>query len=294
MSFRFAIKRSLSILLFSCAWLQGCREKGSSVILQPAVSTADTTYVAAVETPQLRNVLVEELTGVSCPPCPQGHADLKFLQGKYPGRVIVLANHVFGFPQANPVSGASKGDFRTQEATDLFGIFGGVPFMPAALIDRVPDAQGGYTIPRSAWFGSVDARIAVAAPVNLSITKTWEEQSRTVQARVKLAYTSAVSAKHNMTIAVIESDLVDAQKYPTEIDTFYTHNHILRDIVTPTVGTAVLDSIGTKQAGRIFDRSISITLKPEWNADNCKIVAFVHYADATDRSVLQAVETEVK
>ena len=287
------MKRILFLFTLSCTGLSACMEKGPIIDFGTGVKSTDTTYVSAAESPQPRNILIEEFTGVSCPPCPQGHSALKNIIAKYPDRIVVIGNHIFGFAQAKPISGLSKQDFRTQDATDISTLMGSVSYMPAAVIDRISDGSG-YIQPRANWVSAVDTRINQVAPVNISITKTWNDQQRTVQARIKLAYTQAVSKKHNMTIAVIENEIVDAQETSTGIDSFYTHNEVLRDIVTLPTGVSVLDSIATKQPGRVFERSISINLDAKWNADKCRIVVFVHNNDGADKTVLQAAEVAVK
>ena len=258
------------------------------------LKTSDTTYLTTPQAPQQRNVLIEDFTGVSCPPCPTGHAKLKAILAKYPGRIVITGNHIFGFAQAKPIDKVSRQDFRTQDATDIANAFGSVAFMPSAIIDRVPDGSSNYVQSQATWIGSVDARVNEAAPVNITITKQYNDQQRSVQARIRLDYTQAVSKPHNLTIAIIENEIVDAQETGSGIDTFYTHNDVLRDVATLTTGVPVLDSITVKQPGRVFERSITINLDPAWNAAKCRIVALVHYSDAIDKSVLQAAETEVK
>ena len=287
---------NLRLLLLTAyvSLLISCKEKGPLIDFGTGIKTTDTTYIAVTETPQLRNILIEDFTGVSCPPCPLGHATLKAILAKYPGRIVITGNHIFGFTQARPIPDVSRQDFRTQDATDIAAAFGGVSFMPAAIVDRIPDITGTYVQSRASWISNVDARISVAAPLNINVTTNWDEQQRKVQARIKLSYTQSISKKHSLTIAVIENEIIDAQETSTHIDTFYTHNDVLRDIVTLTSGVPVLDTIQVKQAGRVFERTISIDLNPAWKRENCKIVAFVHYMEDTDKSVVQAIEVEIK
>lgn len=288
------MKRSvLSVSLFALG-IASCTEKGIVIDRGSGVASVDTTYLAATESPQQRHVLVEEFTGVSCPPCPQGHEALKFLQQKYPERVVVIGYHIFAFPQANPVTGASRQDFRTQDATDIGSYFGGVGSMPVASIDRVPANATEFLVSRPSWNARVDERIVVPSDVNLSLTSNYTEASRTCSLKVSLAYTKAISRPHNLVVAVIENDIIDAQKKALEIDTFYTHQEVLRDIVTPVSGVVVLDSIASKQPGRVFVKTFPVTLTETWNDRNCRVVAFVYYTDGTERTVLQAAEVRVR
>jgi hypothetical protein len=64
-------------------------------------------------------------------------------------------------------------------------------------------------------------------------------------------------------------------------------------VITPVGGASVLDSLTTKAAGLVFEKTILYTLPAKWNPSNCKIVAFVHDAAAT-KEVYQVIEKSVK
>ena len=286
----------IKIISFSVFFvlLIGCKEKGPLIDFGSSTQSTDTTYMASPETPMSKNVLIEEFTGVSCPPCPGGHDAVASIRGQYPARIIVIANHVFNFPQAAPVAGVSKNDFRTQFATDLGSYFGGVSAMPQAVIDRVPDNANAYLQGRGVWSDAVANRINTVPPLNLYLTSTYDETQRKAKLKLKIAYTKDINIKHNLTIAITESNIIDAQENGLKIDTFYTHNYVLRNIITLTTGTSILDSIPDKKPGRVIERIYDIDIDPAWNVNNCKAVAFVHYNGTASKEVLQVVETSVK
>ena len=288
------MKRNLLTVAIFASGIISCTEKGIVIDRGSGVASEDSTYVAAVETPQPRHVLVEEFTGVSCPPCPQGHEALKFLQQKYPEKVVVIGYHIFAFPQANPITGVSKQDFRTQDATEIGSYFGGVGSMPVASIDRVPANSTEFLVSRPSWNARVDERILIPSDVNLSLASSYTESNRTCSVKITLAYTKPITRPHSLVVAVIENDIVDGQKKALEIDTFYTHQEVLRDIVTPVSGIGVLDTIASKQPGRVFTKNLPITLSEAWNDRKCKVVAFVYYTDGTERTVLQAAEVSAR
>lgn len=60
-------------------------------------------------TPQDKNVVLEEFTGVNCVFCPDGHARAQAIQDAYPDRVSLINIHTGGF--ANPTG--NQPDFRT-------------------------------------------------------------------------------------------------------------------------------------------------------------------------------------
>src|SRR6478609_4934155 len=61
-----------------------------------AVPADDTSFMASVETPQDRIVLIEEFTGVTCPTCPPGHKVLAQMETTYPDRLAIMGIQLFG------------------------------------------------------------------------------------------------------------------------------------------------------------------------------------------------------
>lgn len=273
--------------------LTGCTERGISIEAQRGPKPIDTFYMAAIETAQPKNVLIEEFTGVSCPPCPSGHAIVKSIKQQYPNRIVVVANHIYNFPQAEPVKGASRQDFRTNDATETGKIYGGIGFMPAAVIDRIKIA-GEYLLTSTSWANAVATQIAKPSMVNLYVTSSFDASLRKSLVTVKIAYMQEVTQKHFLTLTVTESNITDAQKNQLSVDSFYTHNYVLRDIITNVGGDPIIDSIQTKQSGLVIERVFDVTIPGNWNAENCKIIAFVHSKEGETMNVYQAVETPLK
>ncbi len=279
------------------AVLQSCEEKG--VLINGPENFVDTTYSATIETPQSRNVLIEEFTGASCTNCPDGHATVASLIATNGERVVAVAYHTFNggaiFKPVKELSGHnSVYDFRDSAAT-LIGdiIFGGVTSIPKAGIDRV-NVSSSKLIDRNLWASEFNKRLTIASPVNLYITSSYNSTEDLVSVNVKVAYTSAVANKNILTLGVIESDIVDAQKYPDSVDMHYNHTHVFRKCLTPYNGKAVLDTMATKKAGTVYVYNYSFKPAPAWKLENCKIVGFISNFDGDNKEVLQAKEVKIK
>lgn len=270
----------------------GCEEVGPSIDLANGF-LEDTTYVAPVEPAQPKKVLIEEFTGVSCPPCPSGHTIVKAIKSQHPDRIIVIAYHVMNFPQAEPVHGLSKQDFRTQDATDVGNtIYGGVASMPTAGIDRV--AKNNQLLQaRGIWPTSATEQAAKGSFVNIHLERTFDDATSTVSLLTKVAFTQNIDKKMNLNVAIIEDSLVDAQKNDLKTDTFYVHNYVLRDMVTPTFGTAFLEGNLTKEAGRVYERKFSFPVNKDWDLKKCKIVVFVALNEQTEKEVIQVSDIKL-
>ena len=286
MKFAFFIPLSVIVLFSACT-----KEIGPAIDFSK-VQAKDTFYMAPVENAQLKNVLIEEFTGVKCPNCPDGHNIVATIQNANPSRVIAIGYYPFGQAQTEPLKDLTKADFRIADATELSTLLGGIQFLPIAAVDRKMFG-GAILTARTLWSSNVQARLAVASPINMQLSVSYDDASREAIIKTTLKYTSALSTKHNISLAIYENNLVDAQEYPTYIDSSYTFKHVLRDVITPVGGASVLDSLTTKAAGLVFEKTILYTLPAKWNPSNCKIVAFVHDAAAT-KEVYQVIEKSVK
>ena len=284
--------------------LTSCKEKGNSgVILGGGGTLSDTTYTAPVETPQSRMVLIEEFTGVSCPPCPLGHEVLATIQSNHPGRIAVVGIQVFGFVQAYPVDKPgfkTVHDNRTEAGTELSqSIYGTLSATPTAGIDRVinqtsPLFGGTPYFDKSFWTTLVDTRLNVAPTANLTITSNYNATSRQAIIKVHAAYTADVAKRQKLTLALVENDVVDVQENDTSFTADYHHEHVLRDILTIPGGTEIMKDLPTKSAGRVYERTFIYTIKEGWVPENCKWVAYIGNSETGDKEIQQAATVNLK
>jgi hypothetical protein len=209
-----------------------------------------------------------------------------------------LAYQIFGTDLTKPIIGTgehrTRNDNRSQKATDLCNaVFGGIPPMPVAAFDRAT-ASGALLKNTSFWSVSTAERVAQVAPVNLTITSNFDAATRQVAVKVRAAYTAAVEGKQRMTLALAENKIVDAQESSDTVYFEYDHEHVLRDFMTSSEGDPVLDSIATKGAGRVYERTFVFVLNEAWKAENCTLVAFIHKAEADKKEVLQSAEVKLR
>ena len=71
------------------------------------------------QTPENKNVVLEEFTGIACVYCPSGHAIAQQLSDDNPGDVVLINIHTGGY--ASPQGPGT--DFRTAFGTAIFGLF---------------------------------------------------------------------------------------------------------------------------------------------------------------------------
>lgn len=286
------MKKLAYLFVALCLLIVSCKEKGPIINFTNVVSK-DTSYiVTTVDTPQLRQVLIEEYTGVTCSNCPKGAQVVTGLEAQYPNRVNVMELHAG--VQTTPLT-ISKYNFQTTAAAQIVASVAENPSKPAASIDQTTDNTGTYFVDRSTWVTAVNSRIGITSPLNIYVTSNYVAGENSSTIHVKVEYTQPVAKHQVLTLALIESKIIDPQEDGITIDTFYVHNHVLRDVITSVTGTPFLNTAATKVRGQVFETTLLYKLPTNvLSVDNCEIIAFVSDDEAGDRQVQQSVKVSVK
>ena len=241
-----------------------------------------------------KKVLIEELTGVSCPNCPAGTAALEAILTVFEGRVV--SNAIHGQFLAQPTS-SSIYDFRYDDARDLENEL--APFLgkPAAVVDRVhfedEDFQTVDNIGR--WQSLVSQRLEEKAMVDIRLNVSYNESTRQASVEAEVEAVEDIEGIMRLMVLINESYLIDAQSNQTEIIPDYEHNHVMKEMLSAVQGD-ILASEGM-EAGEIISRSFSYTVPDEvngeWIPENMEIISFVT-ASFFDGEVLQAESAYLK
>jgi len=282
----FSILFSTAILFFSC-------EETCPGVIFTAPVTGDTISVPfdATLSSQKRNVILQDYTGVRCVNCPDGHLVAKTIQDSYSeGRLVVVALHS-GSIFTGPYPFGTH-DFRTTEGDEIEAMIGPISSKPIGDIDRkLFTGQTSRPVNRTLWSGFVAQEIADSIPkVQIKTEHQYDDVSRILSLDIILQFAETISENLNMHVMLIESGIEEPQLTPTGIDTFYTHNHVLRDMITPSVGSPI---IGNKTPGHATKYLMpDFEIPASWNADSVDIVTFVTYTDSL--KVLQVIENKLK
>lgn len=270
------------ILLLSFIFLYSCEE-----IMQP---------IADPEIPVTdRVVLLEELTGASCPNCPKGTAAVEAILQKFPGKVAAIGIH--GEFLAKPIPGKSKYDFRNKKAADLENWFQPWLGKPAASVNRVdlnnPD-QKYATVSTGQWQANVEKELNKPHQLSILMDLKFDATSRVIDIDFTAIPLVDLDGNYNFTIYLTESKIMDAQTNGNVIIDEFEHNHVLREILTKFDG----DVLGTDlKKNVLIKKKYSYTLPstPEglWKPENMDVVIAIHHSSPTDRSVVQAAYEHV-
>lgn len=244
-----------------------------------------------------RRVLVEEFTGNRCVQCPAGSVLLANLDESLKENLIVVSIHAGFFAQpwpGNPGS-ASKFDFRTPGGDFLLGYLGAPTGYPSAVINRkkFPNETDLQLISNQ-WSSRITAELKGDPVVDISAKIQYNTDKRTLDVMTDVQAFQSISDPLHVTLMITESGIVDRQGVLTSMDPSgvienYTHNHVLRAILTSNDGDKVADNLTT---GQHTQHLLNYTLPSNWNPANCELIAFVH--NPITKEVYQAVEVHIE
>lgn len=212
-------------------------------------------------TPQNKNVVLEEFTGLNCQFCPDGHRIADELKSNNPNSVVLVNIHSGNF--AAPNSG--QPDFRTVLGQEL-DTFMGESGYPYASINRVP-FNGEKPLNRSSWKQAANDILSQSSPVNLAIQTNFDEDRRELTIDVEAYYTNSSQSNTNrLNIAVLQNNIpgpqIDGGNYYPEnyyTDVFYNHKHMFRDFLTGQWG----EKIENTSKGSLYKKTYTLEV-PEF------------------------------
>jgi hypothetical protein len=265
----------------------------------------DTSFIAPLETPQSRVVIVEEFTGVGGQPCYAGNTALNYLSKMYGDSIAIIGIQPHGALGAEPLKQNStihpgiytRNDNRTVDGTDIGKlIYGGITVLPVAGIDRTLDNRSVRWQYRLDWANAIMARFNLSTAANLVVTSNYNSASRQAIIKVHVAYTRNVNKSQVLNCAIVEDNIIDAQAGGDTVDYTkdYSHQNVLRDLLTDPAGSSILSSMPIKQVGTVYERTFVYQGDSNWNPDNCRIVAYVSNNVGADQEVVQGAHTHLK
>lgn len=242
-------------------------------------------------TPQNRNVVIEEFTGINCPNCPDGHVVANNIVNAYPDRVWAVNIHAGSYaPMYYP-------NFNTTDGTAIYNGFNVTGF-PQAVVNRSTD----YGLGRTDWATHTNQQMGQIAECNVGGQVVINTEARTATITVEVYYVSnSASSTNYLNVIMLEDDIIGPQANghtnPSQyINGQYHHNHVFRDAVTSTWG----DAISPTTAGSLISKTYTYNI-PETvgtpngtsvNINNVSFLVFVteQYQGTPTRPILNANE----
>lgn len=237
---------------------------------------------------QMRQVLIEEFTGVRCVNCPAGSEAIEVLLNTYGQQLVAVSIHAGFFAVPYP---ESDGELETAAGSSILSLLGEPLGFPTAVVNRKRfDGEENRQIGQSSWPGYIAQELVGNPAVKIDIIPAYNEATRELAVDVDLYVEENVAADDlRLTVFITESNIKDPQLTPAGTDLEYTHKHAFRTAITAFDGNTLSD---TFTAGAVVSRSFNTTLPTLWNANECHVVAFVHQGGST-LDVIQAHQVDV-
>ncbi len=238
--------------------------------------------------PQVKNVLIEEFTGVRCIGCPAGSTEIQNLISQSNGRLVAVSIHAGFFSLPYP---ENDYDFRTDGGTSILNFLGQPEANPAAVVDRkqFPGEADLQFVNTSAWAGIISQQYDEMAKLSMTLENTYNENNRTLTMKVSGESQELITEEVKLTIMITESGIVDNQLTPEsspDSNPDYVHNHVLRKVITAFEGDVIASTLGE---GATFEETYTFIIPNDWVVADCEVIAFTHLSES-NKEVLQAVQ----
>ncbi len=286
-------------------------------------TTTDSTYIGNIESPDTRNVYIEEFTGVQCVNCPTGAIIIEGMIASH-SNIISISQHTSAnssYPFNQPIPGKSIQDFRTNDGEAMVQqLFDNtINNKPVSVFDRAPLVSDGtmYFTGSTGWLGAYTTDIdkyGDKAPVNVSVSSKYNAATARYEITTTIKYTAtATTDQYALNLYLTEEGVVDVQELSDKsLDVNYLFHHVFRKAITGTGnGVKILPDVASKPAGTVYIYHNSFAINPDaktyggsagknvegmWNPDNMDVTAVItlNNSGSTDKHVVQAVRTKLK
>ena len=262
-------------------WLKSIHMKKNYIftfiLLLSIVGVSAQTIVST--TPENKNAIVEESTGIHCSYCPDGHAILNQIVDQNPDDVFVIKFHEGGYAWDCDPNGGH--DFNNSIANQLDAIVGDGGAQPSASINRQVFSNysltGGTAMSRGYWASAISQVLQESAYVNVGVEA--ELAGNVLTIHVEAYYTASSPQSTNyLHISIMQDEtigpqmgadsfnpsyIVSSSPNPDYQHSEYDYRHMDRlvDMVDGING----DAISTTSVGSFIDRTYTYTLPDFYN-----------------------------
>ncbi len=235
-------------------------------------------------TPENKNAIIEEFTGIACGFCPYGHLEVAQFVAAHPNDGFSIAYHQGFFALPDP----GQPDYTTTYGDGL-GSYFGLSAWPNAMINR-HNYGGGLLYPLNEWQSYASQVLTEGAYVNVACEAEVDVQTRVLTVHVEAYYTGDSPESINYLNVALTQNNVKGPQFsswfnPDAItpDGEYMHQHMFREFLTGQWG----DEISATINGTFIDNYYSGTIPAEINDVPVHLgeIAIVSYISETEEEV---------
>ena len=248
-------------------------------------ASKEITFFDASNNHEIRKVILEHFTTAVCQYCPPAHTLWKSVLSKNnrEGNVVWVAHHAGYYTDSYTISESSSYLWFYND--------GGRTYAPASMLDRTNLIHRGASTNDGAnapVFGIANSEAYLANLIDycidlppfaaINIEGDYNSKIRELTLTVNTGTIEGMPPISNPTINVFltESGLISNQS-GVGGGSQYTHDHVIRKVLTPTWGDAV-----TFDENGEFSKEYTFTIPAAWKIENMEIAAFISNYDSTD------------
>jgi hypothetical protein len=206
--------------------------------------------------PENKNVVLEEFTGIYCVFCPDGHSIAQGIQNANPDRVSLVNVHQGGF--ASP--SGNDPDFRTPFGNALAAQTGLTGY-PSGTVNRHVFSGSNTILGRNLWVARSNEIMATASYVNLAATADIDVQTNMMNIHVEAYYTGDSPESTNFLNVVLLQNNTKGPQTGGGQGNNYNHMHRLVDMVTGQWG----EEVSQTTSGTFVERDYAYPILNENN-----------------------------
>ena len=269
----------LTIILIACAAPKEC---------------CGQTFVST--TPENKNVILEEFTGIYCTYCPDGHLIAQNLHDANPNDVFLINIHTGGYSTPNspndPDFNCSYGSAIANNAN--------IAGYPAGSVNRAifsgitPQNPGGTAMSRSDWATAASDIISQPSYVNVGVQASYDMATGLLTVNTETYYTSTTTNINVLHVAVVQNNVPGPQTgassfNPGAIITgpwnpTYNHQHMFRHLMdgasgleftTTTAGTFIPNTHTWQMPANLSNGQQTNGFFPNLDPTNLDVVVYI-------------------
>lgn len=234
--------------------------------------------------PLQKRVLLEEMTGHQCGNCPTATKEASRLRNLFGEELIFVGIHAGPLANHNPAAPKYSSDYTTEQGDEWYATLNNRNAVPLGMVDRSLIGTNAKE-----WESFVRQRLEAPLKAQIQLYTCYKADSLELGVVVDITALERLGEETRLSVVLVEDKIIDWQKdysvssgSPDIPD--YVHSNVFRAALNGTWGEPVSNGEIAKDA--MFIKSYSIQLKPGWNPENCKVVAYVH--DFGTKEVFQA------
>lgn len=280
------MKRLLFLLSLVMLIGLGCEEIGPEInpVMGPGGGPDTITPVDS----QLRQVIVEEFTGVRCVNCPAGSDAIQNLINIHGEQLVAISIHAGSF---SPPYNSSQYDFRTSEGNNLLSYLGEPLGYPTAVVNRKKfEGEFDLQLGQSQWAGYIAQELLEEPQIKIDIQPNYNSSTGQLKVAVTLFIQENILDEDvRLSVMITEDDIEDTQVTPDGLKADYKHKHVLRGMMTNYDGMPLTGSL---TQGAEIEENFEMAFPEAWIVENCHIIAVVS-KNGEEKDVYQAHEVKL-